>query len=283
VVEGRAGGAGRAEVSVQRAPVGSGADGRRQPSWSPATPTAAVHPWAPPATVPTAPAAALPSAVRRPPDPRPDARPPDARPPDARPPDARPPDAPPALQRLADPVGAALAAGLARPDGDGSIVFLPPVGGGGPGDRWAAEAADPGWSAAPGRTLAAPLPVRATRPHARTTERAPVVVQRLDAPAGASVTGPATAEPVTVARDAADADVVGVSATAAGGTAGGTAAAGEAPAVTAATAPPPAPPPAPPDIDELVRRLYEPLSARLRAELRLDRERAGVVTDLQHR
>jgi hypothetical protein len=36
-----------------------------------------------------------------------------------------------------------------------------------------------------------------------------------------------------------------------------------------------------PDVDELVRRLYEPLAARIKAELRLDRERAGVLTDLR--
>jgi hypothetical protein len=35
----------------------------------------------------------------------------------------------------------------------------------------------------------------------------------------------------------------------------------------------------PTDLDELARRLYEPLSARLRAELWLDRERAGVMSD----
>jgi hypothetical protein len=35
------------------------------------------------------------------------------------------------------------------------------------------------------------------------------------------------------------------------------------------------------DVDELVRRLYEPLSARIKAELRLDRERAGMLTDLR--
>jgi hypothetical protein len=35
------------------------------------------------------------------------------------------------------------------------------------------------------------------------------------------------------------------------------------------------------NIDELVRRLYDPLAARLKAELRLDRERAGLVTDLR--
>ena len=36
---------------------------------------------------------------------------------------------------------------------------------------------------------------------------------------------------------------------------------------------------APTDLDEMARRLYEPLSARLRAELWLDRERAGVMSD----
>ena len=35
------------------------------------------------------------------------------------------------------------------------------------------------------------------------------------------------------------------------------------------------------DVDELARRLFEPLSARLRAELWLDRERAGLVTDVR--
>jgi hypothetical protein len=33
------------------------------------------------------------------------------------------------------------------------------------------------------------------------------------------------------------------------------------------------------DLDELARRLYEPLTARLRAELWLDRERAGVMSN----
>jgi hypothetical protein len=36
------------------------------------------------------------------------------------------------------------------------------------------------------------------------------------------------------------------------------------------------------DLDEMARRLYEPLSARLRAELWLDRERAGLVTDARY-
>jgi hypothetical protein len=36
-----------------------------------------------------------------------------------------------------------------------------------------------------------------------------------------------------------------------------------------------------PSTDEMVRKLFEPLAARLKAELRLDRERAGFVTDLR--
>jgi hypothetical protein len=50
------------------------------------------------------------------------------------------------------------------------------------------------------------------------------------------------------------------------------------PASSAAPAPAGAATPAP-DLDEMARRLYEPLSARLRAELWLDRERAGVMSD----
>jgi hypothetical protein len=51
-----------------------------------------------------------------------------------------------------------------------------------------------------------------------------------------------------------------------------------APAVSPAPAPPTGA--APTDLDEMARRLYEPLSARLRAELWLDRERAGVMSDV---
>jgi hypothetical protein len=43
----------------------------------------------------------------------------------------------------------------------------------------------------------------------------------------------------------------------------------------------PAAPTGPAEIDELVRRIYEPIAARLRAELRIDRERAGMLTDLR--
>ena len=35
-----------------------------------------------------------------------------------------------------------------------------------------------------------------------------------------------------------------------------------------------------PDLDDLARRLFDPLSARIKSELWLDRERAGMVTDL---
>jgi hypothetical protein len=36
------------------------------------------------------------------------------------------------------------------------------------------------------------------------------------------------------------------------------------------------------EVEELAKRLYEPLTAKLRAELWLDRERAGRVTDRWH-
>jgi hypothetical protein len=76
------------------------------------------------------------------------------------------------------------------------------------------------------------------------------VVQRLDAPA-----------PEPVAAPPADAATAAAPATAAAG-------------ATAA--------PSGAALDELVRRLYDPLSARLKDELRLDRERAGLITDLRH-
>ena len=57
------------------------------------------------------------------------------------------------------------------------------------------------------------------------------------------------------------------------------------PALGAASAAAPAtsaaPVPATIDLEELTRRLFEPLTARLKTELRLDRERAGVITDLR--
>ena len=44
---------------------------------------------------------------------------------------------------------------------------------------------------------------------------------------------------------------------------------------------PSAPGPVSPPLDELARQLFGPLTARLKAELRLDRERAGLLTDLR--
>jgi hypothetical protein len=52
------------------------------------------------------------------------------------------------------------------------------------------------------------------------------------------------------------------------------------PAAPGAPAAPGGPPAA--DLDELARRLYDRLRHRLRAELRLDRERSGQLTDLRH-
>lgn len=59
----------------------------------------------------------------------------------------------------------------------------------------------------------------------------------------------------------------------------GTAQPAPAPISNVATAGPAAAPTQ--NLDDLVRRLYDPLAARLRAELRLDRERAGLITDLR--
>jgi hypothetical protein len=64
------------------------------------------------------------------------------------------------------------------------------------------------------------------------------------------------------------------------GESGVDAAAPPAPATASSGSPPPAAAGTKPaDLDELARRLYEPLTARLRAELWLDRERAGVMSD----
>lgn len=55
----------------------------------------------------------------------------------------------------------------------------------------------------------------------------------------------------------------------------------EAPSTTVTTTQPPAPAgPSTTNVDELVNRIYDPLAARLRAELWLDRERAGVLMEL---
>lgn len=55
------------------------------------------------------------------------------------------------------------------------------------------------------------------------------------------------------------------------------------PAPSLAPAPSATPPPgaAIPPLDELARQLFGPLTARLKAELRLDRERSGMLTDLR--
>ena len=51
-------------------------------------------------------------------------------------------------------------------------------------------------------------------------------------------------------------------------------------AETTAAAAAPAAAPQATDVEEMVNRLYDPLAARLRAELWLDRERAGALMDL---
>ena len=53
------------------------------------------------------------------------------------------------------------------------------------------------------------------------------------------------------------------------------------PAPAAGAAAGPAAPPSGAELEEMARRLYDPLTARLRAELWQDRERAGLLTDLR--
>jgi hypothetical protein len=140
-------------------------------------------------------------------------------------------------------VAAAVAAGVATRAADGSLVFAPPVTG--PGHP-SAEAVSPGTPATPlptaGPTAAPPLP---------------------DPPSPGTRDAPATVDGTTVGGSAVGGSAVGTPAPATGAPGSGTAG-------------------APADLDELARRLFDPLSARLRAELRLDRERAGVHTDLRH-
>jgi len=61
-------------------------------------------------------------------------------------------------------------------------------------------------------------------------------------------------------------------------TAGGAGTAGS-PSAAVSVPPPPSPPAPPPE--ELLKVLFEPLYRRLRAELRKDRDRRGLITDLQ--
>jgi hypothetical protein len=184
-----------------------------------------------------------------------------------------------------DPGAIAVARGLARPDPDGSVVFdLSP----------APTAPDPspfaparqdmpsGWPAAarppqtvqrqeagepvvfdlrPAPALPDPSPFRPARQDMPsgwpTAARPPQTVQRQEAgePAGAAAPSPGS-----------ELDTAAVPAPAA------------ASAPSAATAPAGA---ASPPLDELARQLFGPLTARLKAELRLDRERAGLLTDLR--
>ncbi|WP_167761635.1 hypothetical protein [Blastococcus sp. CT_GayMR19] len=93
------------------------------------------------------------------------------------------------------------------------------------------------------------VPTESIPPSAAVLHDRQEVVQRLDTPAPEPVAAPPP-EPATAAAPA--------------------------PAAAGATAAPSAA-----ALDELVRRLYDPLSARLKDELRLDRERAGLITDLR--
>ena len=115
-----------------------------------------------------------------------------------------------------DPGAAAVAAGIAQREADGSVVFLPV--------RATPSPEPPAVQREPEQTPEVPIPVGPGPPTAPEEPPAPPAGA---APAGAPPAGPA---PTT-------------------------------------------------NLDDLVRRLYDPLAARLRAELRIERERAGVVPD----
>jgi hypothetical protein len=177
------------------------------------------------------------------------------------------------VQRAADPGSVAVAAGVAVREADGSVVFLPPATSGAPGTTGAASEA-------------LPVPPDASRGTASGTTGAGSGALPLPPPAPvvqretAAHPVPAAREVTVVQAQAAAVAAPDLPAADLGGTGGGPS---DGPVPTA----PPGTPPAaagtpPPDLDELARRLFDPLSARLRAELRLDRERAGVVTDLRH-
>lgn len=147
----------------------------------------------------------------------------------------------------ADPGSIAVARGLARRDADGSVVFdlsAPSVPPEPPPPRYEEPAA---WQAAPGSWHA----VQRQEPAAE--------------PAGAPAPSADSEQtPVTMIPPASAASAATPAATAGGTT-------GAHPASGAASTP----------LDELARQLFGPLSARLKAELRLDRERAGLLTDLR--
>jgi hypothetical protein len=130
-----------------------------------------------------------------------------------------------------------------------------------------------------------PLPPRHDAPAARYaagSPRAPVQRQEATRPADAAATWPgdepATAGTIVPAPTTADMTVPAPATTDAISPAP-PAATGSAP--SAAPAGPPASGAAGVPLEELARQLFGPLTARLKAELRLDRERAGLLTDLR--
>ena len=143
------------------------------------------------------------------------------------------------------------AVGLSRPagtdaaSGAGAVdLAMPPV---------QLRPAPEGGTAAPPvpmRTVAAPARAPAAPAPPVTADAAPPVVQRAPAPAEVAETPPSTAAPVAAV------------------TAGAAAAGGSMPRSEE-------------DLDVLAGRLYDHIAGRLRRELRVDRERTGLLTDLQ--
>ena len=147
-----------------------------------------------------------------------------------------------------DPGSIAVARGLARRDPDGSVVF------------------DLSDSPVLSRQATLPAPGHDQPPGAHRASGPPDPVQRQEA-TGPVDSGPADS-PTVPSGGLPSPDALETP---------------PAPILSAAPASPgpPAHGPGGPPLDELARQLFGPLAARLKAELRLDRERAGLLTDLR--
>ena len=185
----------------------------------------------------------------------------------------------PVVSRSTEQAAARVVSAVASPARPGKrLVVLPPVAGGSRPASAEASTTSPSPSASTPSSMTiveSPRPMSFQRmfehsanPPAQ-TDPLPTAGAADDRGAATTITfGPPVVQRAPESSDAPPAD----------SSASGAAAA---PAVAAAAAPQNPSGAAPVNIDELVERIYDPLAARLRTELWLDRERAGALLDLQ--